>query len=60
MSISTIKSSILEQKLPPLEPDFDIDSFGPDYADLYDIPNIILRGGIEPENVVRNVTTERL
>lgn len=59
LNISNLHNgSILEQKLPPLEPDFDIDSFGPDYADLYDIPNIILRGGIEPENVVRNVTTE--
>ena len=50
--------TMLDQKLPPLEPDFDVDSFGPDYADIYDIPNVILRGGLEPENVVRNVTTE--
>ena len=48
----------LDQKLPPLQPDFEIESFGPDYADLYDIPGAILRGGVDVDNAVTNVTTE--
>jgi len=48
----------LEQKLPPLEVDFDVLSFAPDYDDIYNIPNVILGGGINVENTVRNVTTE--
>lgn len=32
----------MEQKLPPLQPDFDVVSFGPDYQDLYNIPNILV------------------
>ncbi len=35
-----------EEKLPPLEPQFDKASFGPNYADLYNIPSTVLRGGI--------------
>ena len=48
----------LDQKLPPLQPEFEIESFGPDYADLYDIPGAILRGGVNVDNAVTNVTTE--
>ena len=38
------KGTPAEEKLPPLEPDFDIASFGPNYADLYAAPARILRG----------------
>jgi len=44
------------QKLPPLEPVFDLKSFGVTYSDLYDIPTDLVSGGINPESVVRNVT----
>lgn len=48
----------LEDRLPPLEVDFDVLSFAPDYEDIYNIPNVILRGGLDVENAVRNATTE--
>jgi len=51
-------SSTLDKKLPPLEPDFNLDSFGPDYIDLYDIPNIIISGRPNVEHVVRDITIE--
>jgi len=43
-------------KIPPLEPRFDLRSFGPTYKDLYDIPSAVLNGGINPEGIVNNVT----
>jgi len=43
-------------KIPPLEPQFDLESFGPTYKDLYDLPGAILSGGINPNTVVSNVT----
>lgn len=47
----------MEQKLPPLEPDFDVASFGPDYQDLYSIPNIIVSGRLPSvQSVVRKTT----
>lgn len=48
----------LENRLPPLEVEFDVLSFAPDYDDIYNIPNVILRGGLDVDNAVRNATTE--
>lgn len=47
----------MEQKLPPLEPDFDVVSFGPDYQDLYSIPNIIVSGRLPDVRSVVNKAT---
>lgn len=47
----------MEQKLPPLEPDFDVVSFGPDYQDLYSIPNIIVSGRLPNVQSVVNKAT---
>lgn len=43
-------------KIPPLEPKFDLKSFGPTYKDLYDLPTAILTGGIDPVGVADNMT----
>lgn len=43
-------------KIPPLEPEFDLKSFGVTYKDIYDIPGAIISGGINPEGIVSNVT----
>lgn len=43
-------------KVPPLEPKFDLKSFGVTYKDLYDIPGAIISGGVNPEGIVSNVT----
>lgn len=51
------RGTAMEEKLPPLEPDFDVSSFGPDYQDLYNIPNIIVSGRIpNVQNVVNKAT----
>lgn len=47
----------MEEKLPPLQPDFGVASFGPDYQDLYNIPNIIVSGKLpNVQNVVNKAT----
>lgn len=43
-------------KIPPLQPKFDLESFGPTYKDLYDIPGAIISGGVNPNVIVNNVT----
>lgn len=48
------------EKLPPLEPQFDKASFGPNYADLYGIPSTILRGGIPDAATVTDYIGESL
>jgi len=48
------------EKLPPLEPELDVKSFGPNYADLYGLPGQILRApspDIIP-NVVDNLAAK--
>ena len=51
------RATAMEEKLPPLEPDFDVASFGPDYQDLYSIPNILVSGGIpDVQHVVNKAT----
>ena len=48
------RATAMEEKLPPLEPDFDVASFGPDYQDLYSIPNIIVSGRLPSVQSVVN------
>ncbi len=43
-------------KIPPLEPLFDLSSFGPTYKDLYDIPSSVVNGGLNPGSIVDNMT----
>ena len=51
------RATAMEEKLPPLKPDFDVASFGPDYQDLYSIPNILVSGRIpDVQHVVNKAT----
>jgi len=53
------RSTPLEQKLPPLEPAFDTESFALDYADIYDIPSVILsRNTTTLNNAINKATIE--
>ena len=51
------RATAMEERLPPLEPDFDVASFGPDYQDLYSIPNIIVSGQLPDVQSVVNKAT---
>lgn len=51
--------STLDHRIPPLQAEFDTRSFGPDYADLYNIPTAIISGASVKNtaiNVVNNAT----
>ncbi len=50
--------TVLQDKIVPLKPEFDFESFGPDYADLYDFPVDIIFGGPTLESTVRNTTDQ--
>jgi len=54
-SVSTGTS--LSNKLPPLVPELDRQSFQTDYADLYSIPGKIITGSANPETVLHDMTT---
>lgn len=51
------RAAEMENKLPPLEPDFDVSSFGPDYQDLYNIPNILVSGRLPSTQSLVNKAT---
>jgi len=53
--------SKLQEKLPPLEPEFDLRSFGNQYADLYGLPGAILTGRApSAATVVDNIAQEHI
>ena len=51
------RATAMEEKLPPLEPDFDVVSFGSDYQDLYSIPNVMISGRLPSVQSVVNKAT---
>lgn len=54
---SIARAPEMEEKLPPMTPDFDVNSFGIDYQDLYSIPNIIVSGKLPSVQSVVNKAT---
>lgn len=46
-------------KLPPLKPEFDSQSFGPQYPNIYDSAAMVLSGTLDPEHLLRNASIEQ-
>ncbi|MDA8693195.1 hypothetical protein N9L92_03965 [Saprospiraceae bacterium] len=60
LQFSSLRSSYsIDKKLPPLEPEFDTQSFALEYYDLYEIPSAVFsRSSRAVNKAVNNATTE--